>query len=144
MCAVIEITTTFMRNKNISSHQKYFSLAGQTIVWITVGYEIFQHVSECKRDGLLCCYFFGKQNTNLHVQVRLFLHLYALWLVIALFSGNFTKKKTFTNLISNHKLIPWPIFLITFNQMKKFWKQEIKPFVDGSIVTILVDDRFVS
>ena len=135
MCAVIEITTTFMRNKNISSHQKYFTLAGQTIlVWITVGYEIFQHVSECKRDGLLCCYFFGKLFASLCIVIS----------YCTIFRQFYQKKKTFTNLISNHKLIPWPIFLITFNQMKKFWKQEIKPFVDGSIVTILVDDRFVS
>ena len=101
MCAVIEITTTFMRNKNISSHQKYFTLAGQTIlVWITVGYEIFQHVSECKRDGLLCCYFFGKLFASLCIVIS----------YCTIFK-QFYQKKTFTNLISNHKLI----FLTNFS-----------------------------
>ena len=107
MCAVIEITTTFMRNKNISSHQKYFTLAGQTILlWITVGYEIFQHVSECIR-GMV--YYVATFLAN-------FLHLYALWLVIALFSGNFTKKK-----LSPTSLIITNWFLDQF-----FWSPLIK------------------
>ena len=128
MCAVIEITTTFMRNKNISSHLKYFTLAGQTIlVWITVGYEIFQHVSECKRDGLLCCYFFGKHFASLCIVISyctIFRQFYQKkklsptslvitnWFLDQFFWSPLIKWKSFENKKSNHLLM---------DRLLRFW-----------------------